>query len=624
MAGARSSFPWALLIVLALLAGLGHLRPVNDLDTPWHLTQGARFLEEGRSAYPDNVSFTVPGKTYVNHPWLGELIMLAFFRVGGFAALSIFAALGAFFVVLSIGWSAWEYSDRRPWITLLATALASATVSFRMEPRPLVLFLIFLPVGLVLLKRYAEAEGRSLFYYAGGLLLLQLIWIPTHGSYILLPVLVLGGLAHTWRTKGMHTALRRLSLPVGLVILVLVLTDLATHASLIQNVALGDATTYIREMRPLRVEQLLTAYPNSILFLDLLLLLGLVRAFQRGRIHPEDVAFVLLGLALAFTAHRFRAAWGVLAIPWVVRPGSAAAESRALRFVALIAMITAVPAVIANDVRRDPIRGFGAGLARDAFPVDAARFLKNVGVEGNLLNLYDDGGYLALELGPRVRIAIDGRTPTLFDDELYFLIRQVSRNPAAFAVFAREYRPEMVLIDPGRPLCRHLQAHPDWRPVLVDFDRTLFFSRGFFESVPGLSALDGCAAVQSVHAGCRQGRAEMLIRDLDRMRAVVPDAPHPLALSARLLGDCLQDHAQAQAFAEAALASGTRRPGPMLTYARTLFAQEAWPQVIQAADHAYALGAGPTARLLIARAHVGAGGKQEGPRGLPVGRWRAR
>jgi hypothetical protein len=597
-------FPWLGLLVVALLTGLGDLRPVADPDTPWHLQQAAEVLRHKSIVYPDTTSFTVPGKEYANHPWLGELFMLMLFQLGGFAALSYLTAAAGFLSTILVGWAAWEYSERRPSITLLTTALVAACVSWRLGPRPLLLFLCFLPLGLVLARRFAIAEERRRVYLlAGALCLLQLVWIPSHGSYVLLPLVCAVSVTATFRAWGLGVALRRLGLAVALGLLILVFTDIGTHASLIHNVAFGDATSYIREMRPLRPARLVPTHINSILFLDLLLLLGLGRAFRRRGAPVEDVGLMLLGMALTLTAHRFRAAWALLSIPWAARP--VPGEERPwLRIASILAVLVAVPALVANDVRRDPIQGFGPGLARDSFPVDSTSFLENIDAEGKLLNIYSDGGYLAFRLGPKVRIAIDGRTPTLFDDELYFSIRAAALHRSAFDAFVLRYAPDMILTDPARPVCRMLSQDPRWRAVFLGFDRALFFRSEFMTDIPGVEAVAPCDASASLMERCTEGRAAEMGQELAQMRRVVPGSPYLLTLESRLAGACLGDYRKAREFAEAALVSGSRRPEVVFARAQALAATKGWAEARDEAERAYALGAGIRALFLKARAQM--------------------
>lgn len=598
---------WLLVLVIALYTGFGHLRPVVDPDTPWHLQQAETGLRLGTWTYPDETSFTVAGRPYVNHPWLGELALLGAYRLGGWSGLSWLCVFGGLLAVLAVGWAAWVHSQGQPELTVLTTALVAPVLSWRVEARPLLFFLTLLPVSLVLVHRYARARGRAVLGYGAALLAAQAVWIPIHGSYVLLPPVVGLGLLATARAFGLGEALRRGALLLLLLGLILLQADLHSHTRLIEDVALGDATKHIAEMKPLTVAHLIPSHLNSILFLDLLLGAVVLRSLRR-RPRLEDLGLVVLGLLLAFTASRFRTAWGILCLPLVARAeGPAAPVSPWLRRAALVLALCSVPVVILNDIERDPTRGFGAGLSRDAFPQDSAAFLDAVRAQGNLLNAYDDGGYLAHRVGPRVKIAIDGRTPTLFDDELYFQLREAVRSPHALARFEQTYHPDMALPLRAYPQCRALAASGRWRAVYVDAERTLFFRREFMPEVPGLAALEPCAPEAAVAQRCAPGQAEVLSRELERLLGATPDAPFLLTLASQFTGGCLGQPQRAAALAGAALATGTRRPEPWLAYARAQAAAGAHADAQDAAEQAAALGAEVPARLLVAQVQRAAG-----------------
>ncbi|MEQ8277364.1 MAG: hypothetical protein RMA76_02420 [Deltaproteobacteria bacterium] len=592
--------PWGLFLAIALLAGLGHLRPVSDPDVWWHLEAADAVLEHGSATYPDQTSFTVPGRPFADHPWLGQMFLRAAFRMGGVAGLSWFAAICGFFVTLAIAWAAWEFSERRPYTAVIATALITPIVTWRFEPRPLIIFLALLPIALVLARRLALESGRAVLGFGGALVLLQAFWLPIHGSFVLLPAVTGIALLSALPRHGLRAALIRSSVVLAQVALILAFGNLGEHAKLIENVALGDATSHITEMRPLEWQQLIPTHLNSIAFLDLALVVGTVRAVRLRSFRPRDIFYVLLGMALAFTAHRFRAAWGLLCIPFVARPSAGEDDARSSKWLALALVLTTVPAVTYNDVERSPARGFGAGLSRDAFPVDAVDFLEAIEVQGNVLNVYEDGGYLTFRVGPEVRIAIDGRTPTVFDDELYFLIREAKRNPHAFATFEKRYQPNMVLTKASWRQCRFLQASGRWRAVFIDTDRRLFFADGFRPDVARLTTVDPCAPDASLDQACARGKGAEAFGDLDKMLRVVPEATYPLQLASTLVRKCGNDPARAVALAEAALANGTRRPGAWLIYANALAAAGSNDEALNAADFAEAMGAGPSAQLLTA------------------------
>src|SRR5690606_32404363 len=115
------------------------------------------------------------------------------------------------------------------------------------------------------------------------------------------------------------------------------------------------------------------------------------------------------------------AAWALLLVPIAARAVLEMRPSpkvlRHERIVALLLAILVPSALSWTTFRHDHERGFGVGLSRDYYPVDATLLLQRSGAAGKLFNEYNDGGWLALHLAPRVTISIDSRTPNYYDAE---------------------------------------------------------------------------------------------------------------------------------------------------------------------------------------------------------------
>jgi len=75
-------------------------RQLSDPDFWWHLKTGEYIVKTLRFPRVDFYSFTLPGKPWVAHEWLSEVIFyLVYSRVGPYALIFIFTAL----IVLAFG-----------------------------------------------------------------------------------------------------------------------------------------------------------------------------------------------------------------------------------------------------------------------------------------------------------------------------------------------------------------------------------------------------------------------------------------------------------------------------------------------------------------------------------------
>jgi len=179
------------------------------------------------------------------------------------------------------------------------------------------------------------------------------------------------------------------------------------------------------------------------------------------------------------------------------------------------------------------------------FPVEAANFIRNEGLQGNMFNLYDWGGYLLWRLAP-AKTFIDGRNG---DRKIYDIYRQIMTGEGDSVAHGlpfwkkyfqhRDIRYTITpIFDPltGKlfGLLDDLEADPAWLPVYVDPTAVVFA-----EDVPANRAvvqrnalpkaqffqelLDCCTAIIAVNPSFVQAfvaRGDILLRLDDRAGAL--------------------------------------------------------------------------------------------------------
>jgi hypothetical protein len=558
------------ILTIAVLAAIARLRPVIDPDVPWHLYWADRTLETGLRSSVDPTSFTEPGKVFENIQWLGELVLDAFWRTLGWPGLTIFAAIAAFLGTLATSALLFRVTNGPSWSAVIATALSEAAASFRFEARPQSLKLIAVPLGMswaIDFARATDRRGRTIA--AVKLAVLQIIWSQMHGSFVLLPAIAGIALLGELPRRGLGPSARALWLPIALSLSLFIAPAGLSHLEVVRSHALSDAAFHINEMRPLDPFELYPTRVSSFLWLDLVLVLGAIRSLRHRRARLDDLAFAILGLLLTFTSRRFRALWAILASPLAVRPhreGAALEAAPLVRFASIAAVTLVFPLQVLAAGDANPVRGYGIGLDRESFPADVTGVLSREGVEGNVLNEYDDGGWIELTLAPKVRIAIDGRTPTFFDEELFFRVRRATlEGRDTLRRFEEEFPLDLVLLQRTRAACTTLQSDPAWRAALLDRERTLFVKVGLAPTLPAIAAFDVCQPELSIDRACADAsgadRRVAIARDLDALVRLAPEATYPILLSARFRLRCAKDPSEAIALIARALEAGVREPG---------------------------------------------------------------
>ena len=584
---------WALLalVLVAVVAGLLRLRPVHDPDLPWHLDQAEAVLRAHTWRTIDDTSFTLPGAEYINHPWLGGVILYGLFKALGWAGPVLLSACCAAATTLAAGFVARRAASGRPWLAVSVAVLAAGASNWRFGPRPHVLFLLIVPLAMLLAERFARAEGaKAVMTRAALLLALGVTWAQLHASYLVLSALVAIALLGQWRARGLRW--RRLCMVPALLGLVFVAPGGLHTFSWIAEVGLGDATSRIVEMKPLELRHMVPESLNFVFWLDALIAVALLRSLRAERLRIDDAGHALLGLALALTARRFVAVWALLLVPLAARAYAAhRPRRRALRRERLVALLLSIGvpgAIYWTTLEQDPAGGFALGLDRDYYAVDAALLLEQRGVAGKLFNEYNDGGWLALQLAPKITLAIDGRTPNYYDAEHFYAYRTALRDSAAFAQLQARYQPDMALPYRQRPLCAALAADPRWRASYLDARRTLFVLADRLPSLPRLEAIDPCDPVASIESACAEGAPSRsaVLADVDMLVTAVPQAPYPHLLRARFELACGGDLSAAIAQIDVALAAPTRDPEAFQLRARAWAAGGHMVEALADADRA--------------------------------------
>jgi tetratricopeptide (TPR) repeat protein len=170
----------ALLLAAAFLLGCCEL---YDADVWWHLAGGRWILEHHRAPGLDPFSFGSADRVWVDLNWLFQVVLAVLYDRGGLAAVILLAAAAAT-AALAVGASA----RGRSWpvaLGVLAWIPALVLMSSRFRPRPEVFTLLYLAGFLGVLWR---AERRPALLWV--LVPLQILWVNTHGLFVLGPLLL--------------------------------------------------------------------------------------------------------------------------------------------------------------------------------------------------------------------------------------------------------------------------------------------------------------------------------------------------------------------------------------------------------------------------------------------------
>ena len=428
--------------------------PAHDADAYWQLATGRWMPAHGELLRQDVFSSTVAGAHLFTGEWLGQLAFAAAFTSGGWvgavALRALLVATGAFFMVRLArrGGVSWLIS-----LPVALIALAVSTTAW--VDRPLTFTIAFVPLLLDLL--FAAPTGFSLRLALVPPLFA--LWANLHEGYLLGLFIVAVFAAHALLVDG------RRGIALAITTIVAGAASLINPSPLEIGAALDAllrGPRFLDEFRPADVLK-----GAGVPFAAMLLLV-LASALLRGG-GPRDAMLLLPLLYLAFTAQRQMTFFAIAAVPFVaprldsLQPfGHLPELPRALRLP--LALGLAVVALGSLPL--------AASVDERSFPAGALAVVR--GDRGVLLNEYEWGGYLILDL-PERPVFIDGRyapyVPAVFDD-----YHAMVGLRSGWKDLLAKYRVDELLLRPSRPLAVALREE-GWRVRAEEPEQWVVLSR---------------------------------------------------------------------------------------------------------------------------------------------------
>ncbi len=535
MALAPTLAPTLALLVFALVAvGLLFVSPIADSDVFWHMAY-ARQMIERRSLVLDHTAFswTPTSNAMVYCAWIAEFALLGLwkaFGLGGLFALRYVAAV-------AIAALLWRFARSvgvaltpfLVFVVLLVVLLSGGVLTAKPEA-----FSVVFTHGVLYTwfrLRHADRRGAPVLRYAVALPALMLVWVNTHGGFILAAPIFVAMLAgellnrrvspaialtpRAWRLLSLAClacALTVVATPYGLEYPRQLVADYLLHGGTRPDVAWNNAhrSPFSPAGREAHLVQAL-----ALMLCALGVLAWQHRRQWRTRFDMVSLLLVLgtvpLYVAYMRSMYVLVAVFGYVAV-WLAVPASAGTSAEAAAdgsahvrspanderrhttavtwamqgaYALLVLVVGAVS--MTDSVRRpnDRIGWLGFGISA-LNPVEETAYLEHAGFGGNIYNTFETGGYLLWKRTPAVKVMTDARSfPYLswFDDHF----KLVSGD--SFAEFLRKFPgADVAVVDYAKgPLLRNFVRSGQWRAVFAGPCAVVFVR-------------EGSAAAQLLHA----------------------------------------------------------------------------------------------------------------------------
>jgi hypothetical protein len=447
-------------------------------DFWWHVKVGETILATHRWPTVDPFSFTVAGQPWLAYEWLGDVLFASVARVAGLQGLAALLIVLSSAILLALyAYATLRCGNSKAGFVAAATLLVLASQAFTLRPQ--MLGYLFLILTLTALERFRQGKPGAL----NCLPLLFLVWINTHGSW----VIGLGTILVFWvcglkefRVGDVQSRrwARNESIRLGFVFLLcLAVIPITPYGSRLAAYPFEVASSLplnvanVSEWRSMPFNEL----PGK-LFLALLVGFFVVRTVFRATWRLEELVLFLGGAVMACLHVRFL----LLFVPFFAPVLAAvlarwvSAYDRAKDHFVLNGLLMA--GAVALMIVYFPSRGRLEETVAQQSPVRAVEYLRQHPVPGPMFETYEFGDYLVWSMAPGQKVFIDGRGELyerggVFADYVHI----AGLRPGALGVL-RAYGVRSCLVRRDEPLVTVLAALPDWQQVYSD-DLSLVFVR---------------------------------------------------------------------------------------------------------------------------------------------------
>jgi len=470
------------------------LERISESDTFWHLKTGEWIVAHGAIPRADPFSATVNGKPWLDWEWLFQVGIYVVYTLGGFNALVVGKAIIVFLTGLVLFIACRRNGAGVPLAALLAM-VAFVAARERLEVRPDVVMFLFAAITVCCLESVRLGKPHALLW----LPLLQLVWVNTHGSFLLgIGLIGIYGGVH-----GIECAVRKQWRGLLLIAVALLLScaacfvnpfgiQLVRHA--IEQTRSSSPSGAIGEWQPTRL--LLLTEPNWavrvfwwLFWLNPAVLIA-VLAIKR-REFPWAHALVVAAMgAMALQAHRFTALYAVVTAP-ILAHGLAVLRARiagkqhsdwgeatgqiATGITAAFLIFVTVTNYWAAAENRPP--KFGWGVDESIVPTRALSIMAKLPPGLSVFNTFLSGGPLIWESYPQWRPFCDGRA-NLYGREFVDQYRKAMYDPTEWEKWMRERSISVAFIQYGtaddRGLLQYLVKSHTWDLLYFDHAACIF------------------------------------------------------------------------------------------------------------------------------------------------------
>lgn len=486
------------LVIFFSFCALFAAQKISDPDFWWHLKTGEWIWQHKAIPQADPFSYTFRGVEWINYEWLFQAIIYPIYQLSGFGGLIIFVIICVLLTFLILFFACREVDGGNRWlsITILFMTLLVAWGRFSIRPQIISFLLLALYLYLLILHREERITTRQLILF---LIPAHILWVNIHGSFVLGIFLVgtyaLGrfvplALSHHRDLRPVFQD-RRLQGLLTLCLLLCFASLLNPYTYRIFHIPLitagSETLKRIAEWVPVDIRLLGVFTIDYTMWFRVLFLIGALSfLIWRDNLKRVENAVIFAFFSyMAFKHIRFGTDFALVAAPIIVNNLSHLQwHVRKWRWVCLLPLLIVIVFSVYDVKILNRAKRVGFGVWSNYYPKATVEFLKDHDVRGKIFNDYGFGGYMIWHLWPDVPVFIDGRTPTVYDQDFFWLYGLVYWKRETWEKMVKQYGIEITLLQDDRekdyvpPLYYWLDEDAEWRLVAFDDNSSLYLKRG--------------------------------------------------------------------------------------------------------------------------------------------------
>jgi len=449
------------------------LEKIHCFDVWWHLASGKWMFKHHSIVTHDPFSFTHYKEKWYNTAWLFQALIYQIYIYWGFAGLAVFKA----FVVVLFFLALWQIArlKKSHWILFVFLSLIVLfTAKGRFFVRPHILSYFYIALALLLLEIY---RTKRKIIWLTPLIPLEILWVNTHGSFILGPVFI-GAYMLPLILKGKKREFFHLA---GLWILIVLSSFINPFGPVIYKIPLKHetmraTTILISEWKRYKISSLFNFSDQPLTKIGFFLfLLGALLSLRL-----EAISISLFGAYLMFSHVRFIPIFFMFSYPYALEGLERFSTKKKVISALLLSLFALSFISFYDSIKRF---NFGIGYDRERYPDALCTFIKKMKIKGNVFNLYGYGGFIIWNNWPDIKVFIDGRTPTLHTGRDFLLFDRALNNPKTFWRLVWQYKITSVLIKREHKLVKYLMDDPYWTLACFDEKSVLLLRKEAFEKI---------------------------------------------------------------------------------------------------------------------------------------------